>query len=418
VDAPTDVLSFSQLDAAEYEEEEEEEEEEEAGPGSEEGPQDDLARLQQAGVLLPGGHLLLGDVVLSAPRAAAQAAERGHSLRDELRILLTHGLLHLLGYDHELGPAAAAAMGAEERRVLRALGWASDGLIAAAAAPRRRADVLFLDLDGTLLCSQGRVSAANAAAISAAQAAGVRVIVATGKARPGAMAALAASGLADPAAPLALVGLHTPGVFLQGLAVYGADGVLVASQRLPPPVLAAGLQLSAASGVAVAAFSGDACFSVGRSARLEELHTRFYEPLCEPRARAEELLAGPPVQKLLFYADTAAQMDALVTQATPLFLDSAALVRSAPDMLEVLPPLASKGAGVRRLLEALGVSPGRAMAVGDGNNDVEMFAEVTLAVAVANATPRARAAAAHVLPVSNDEDAVAEAIYTHLLSDS
>jgi len=56
--------------------------------------------------------------------------------------------------------------------------------------------------------------------------------------------------------------------------------------------------------------------------------------------------------------------------------------------------------------------------LGDGNNDVEMFAEVTLAVAVANATPRARAAAAHVLPVSNDEDAVAEAIYTHLLSDS
>jgi probable rRNA maturation factor len=47
-----------------------------------------------------GGHHL-GDVVISIPTAARQAAEVGHSLAREVRVLLVHGVLHLLGHDHE-----------------------------------------------------------------------------------------------------------------------------------------------------------------------------------------------------------------------------------------------------------------------------------------------------------------------------
>ncbi|MFC4584684.1 rRNA maturation RNase YbeY [Sphaerisporangium corydalis] len=43
---------------------------------------------------------LLGDVVLCPQVAAKQAAEAGHATRDELELLCTHGILHLLGYDH------------------------------------------------------------------------------------------------------------------------------------------------------------------------------------------------------------------------------------------------------------------------------------------------------------------------------
>lgn len=47
------------------------------------------------------GPAMLGDVVLCPPVAEEQAREAGHSLEDELELLTTHGVLHLLGFDHE-----------------------------------------------------------------------------------------------------------------------------------------------------------------------------------------------------------------------------------------------------------------------------------------------------------------------------
>ncbi len=49
----------------------------------------------------PDGILHLGEVIISYPQAEIQAEEHGHPLKKELAILLIHGLLHLLGYDHE-----------------------------------------------------------------------------------------------------------------------------------------------------------------------------------------------------------------------------------------------------------------------------------------------------------------------------
>jgi len=63
---------------------------------------------------------LLGDVVIGIETAARQARERHRSLDEEVARLMIHGVLHLLGYDHE-EPDAARAMRAEERRIWRAL---------------------------------------------------------------------------------------------------------------------------------------------------------------------------------------------------------------------------------------------------------------------------------------------------------
>ncbi len=46
------------------------------------------------------GVLYLGDVLISFPQAQRQAAEAGQDLNDEVRLLIVHGVLHLLGYDH------------------------------------------------------------------------------------------------------------------------------------------------------------------------------------------------------------------------------------------------------------------------------------------------------------------------------
>ena len=88
---------------------------------------------------LAGSHA--GDLAISLETAARQAEEHGHTLRDEVRVLLLHGLLHLGGMDHEADRGEMAAREAELRRTLRL----PSGLIARAEptpgqnAGRRRA---------------------------------------------------------------------------------------------------------------------------------------------------------------------------------------------------------------------------------------------------------------------------------------
>lgn len=65
----------------------------------------------------PDGLRHLGEVIVSFPQAAAQAEERGHSTTKEVAILVVHGVLHLLGYDHA-EPDEEKAMRAREKAIL------------------------------------------------------------------------------------------------------------------------------------------------------------------------------------------------------------------------------------------------------------------------------------------------------------
>lgn len=60
-----------------------------------------------------------GDLAISLDTAARQAASFGHSLADEIRVLMLHGLLHLAGMDHEIDKGEMAAREAELRQDLR-----------------------------------------------------------------------------------------------------------------------------------------------------------------------------------------------------------------------------------------------------------------------------------------------------------
>lgn len=70
---------------------------------------------------VPGRPPYLGDVIISHPRAAAQAAEAGHPVKAELALLAVHGTLHLLGYDHAT-PAEKAVMWVAQEAILAELG--------------------------------------------------------------------------------------------------------------------------------------------------------------------------------------------------------------------------------------------------------------------------------------------------------
>lgn len=91
VDRPTDVLSFA-LDEGD----------------------------EEPCLLAEEGEHLLGDIIISAPTALAQAEEFGHGLKREITYLAVHGILHLLGYDHMLDKDKKV-MREEEEAVLRTM---------------------------------------------------------------------------------------------------------------------------------------------------------------------------------------------------------------------------------------------------------------------------------------------------------
>ncbi len=82
----------------------------------------------------PGPEKVAGDLAISVPVARRQAAEQGHTLSVEIKVLMLHGLLHLAGYDHETDDGTMAR---RERRLRARLGL-PQGLIERAEPPRAR----------------------------------------------------------------------------------------------------------------------------------------------------------------------------------------------------------------------------------------------------------------------------------------
>jgi probable rRNA maturation factor len=90
MDEPTDVLAFYML------------------------PQE---QADDSFAIPPDGVTRLGEVIISYPQAVVQAKEQGHSIERELALLIIHGILHLLGYDHE-EPKEDRKMRERERELL------------------------------------------------------------------------------------------------------------------------------------------------------------------------------------------------------------------------------------------------------------------------------------------------------------
>ncbi|CAL9187207.1 endoribonuclease YBEY, chloroplastic [Musa acuminata AAA Group] len=382
--------------------------------------------------------LMLGDIVISVETAARQAEERGHTLLDEIRILVVHGLLHLLGFDHEISDEAETEMEKEEELVLKSLGWKGKGLIKSALDTPENGSLqkedldgieikdskdagslrfykpkfsyIFCDMDGTLLNSKSQISVTNAEAIKAAVSRGVNIIIATGKTRPAVISALK---MVDLAGKNGVISEFSPGIFLQGLLVYGRQGREICRSNLDQDVCREALLYSLEHEVPLIAFSQDQCFTLFDHPLVDSLHTVYHEPKAEIMSSVEHLLAAAEVQKLLFF-DTA---EGVSTTLRPYWAEAimgrAEVVQAQPDMLEIVPAGTSKGNGVQMLLNHLGISEKEIMAIGDGENDIEMLQLASLGIALANGSEKTKAVA-DVIGACNDEDGVAKAIYEYV----
>ncbi|KAL2584269.1 hypothetical protein AAZX31_14G129600 [Glycine max] len=357
--------------------------------------------------------LMLGDVVISVETAARQAEERGHTLLDEIRILMVHGLLHLLGFDHEISEEAEVEMEREEEILLKSLDWKGKGLIRSAfdaetnsnfhqdsaddelSKDRKKEGSLrfykpkfryiFCDMDGTLLNSKSQISSTTANALREASSRGVKIVIATGKARP---AVIDIFKMVDLAGKDGIVSEFSPGVFLQAC-LYSLEN------KVP-----------------LIAFCEGRCLTLFRDPLVDSLHTIYHEPKAEVMPSVEHLLASADIQKMIFLDTDRRVADTLRPYWSDATNGRASVVQAVPDMLEIVPVGTSKGNGVKVLLDHFEVTAKEIMAIGDGENDVEMLELASLGIALSNGSEKTKSVA-NVIGLSNDEDGAADAIYRY-----
>jgi Cof subfamily protein (haloacid dehalogenase superfamily) len=257
------------------------------------------------------------------------------------------------------------------------------------------------DIDGTLLNSDHEISERTEKAIRAAMAQGVHFVLATGKTRSSAVHLIQK------------LGLRTPGIFLQGLAIYDSDGNVLNQSAIDPVIARHVITYAEDRGFTMLAYCGDRILMRAPHPIMEQM-AKYHEPQPEYVGPLQNWLDKLPINKIAAIGEDR-RITALRWQLGMQLNGSAKLVQAAiPHMLEILPPGASKGAALRSLLKSMKISMEHVLAIGDGENDIEMLQSAGIGVAVGNADAKVKEAANYVV-ASNDEDGLAEAIERFVL---
>jgi HAD superfamily hydrolase (TIGR01484 family) len=253
-------------------------------------------------------------------------------------------------------------------------------------------DLIALDLDGTLLAPDETISLANRAAISRALAAGIRVVLVTGR------------GVDTPIAISRELGLNLPVICCHGALTkdFGANKTLA---HIPVPLKYAKpmIEFAERERVPIAIYVEEMFWRVtGGHAYMQDM----LGPGWREASSLLDILTSAPTFIRFLGADAVAAMQREFGDL-PLgfryetwhdFVECAVLAREA-----------SKKTALSRLCADFQIVPERVLAIGDSRNDVPMLQWAGIGVAMANALPEVRQAVAHVT-AANDHDGVALAI--------
>jgi len=265
-----------------------------------------------------------------------------------------------------------------------------------ATATRPRIRLVALDVDGTLLDSQHQVTEGVRGVIREAVGAGLKIALASAR---------GPSGLRPVARRLGI----------EGHAVAFSGALLCRIGASPPAEVLGSRCLELEPARLVARRARDMDISVGWwdleqwSVFALDGPARREAAIIEVEPRVEDLctLARAPFKlQCMVPVDAIERLVALRAELPPGCVGQF----SNPNYFEVFSPGTDKAHAVLELGALLGCAPEEIAAIGDGENDVAMLGAVGLGVAVANARPAVRAAAAWVT-ASNDEDGVAVALH-------
>ncbi len=254
------------------------------------------------------------------------------------------------------------------------------------------------DLDGTLLTSDKRLSAANKAALEDMECCGATVVLASG--RLGSSMLQYANGL----------DCHPALLTLNGAAVYtGNDRGAVLIHEAP---------LAAVYGDALISRSEHREFAINyyidgmlytvRNDKTAKWNDLYYAQTSSQYHLLDSMrdMQGRSPLKIIFVGDPA-ELDKEEADLRRWWDGEIYIVRTWDYYLEFMSPRADKGKGLIALAAAYGIHPKDTVAFGDANNDIPLFAAAHTSIALRNASAEAKAAASRVSKWTNDEDAVA-----------
>lgn len=267
----------------------------------------------------------------------------------------------------------------------------------------RAYDALVLDIDGTLLDEQNLIRPRTFTAIANARAAGVVVMLATGRSPWG------TREIVD------LLELDTPSIVINGAALYDRrEDRLIEHYALPEPMVARLLSfvarehllpvVSSTTGQYARAPEGD---ETSILSDLRSLHLVTLDDLPRRDVTRVTVFSLKHVSSQRLHDDIRVIAGDYPAYYTHFPLAALAHFRgSAAQVVDVQPDCKGKAEALGVLQARFGVAPERVVAVGDANNDLTILRAAGLGVAMGNATPDAKAAAKRVIG-DNDSDALA-----------
>ena len=265
--------------------------------------------------------------------------------------------------------------------------------------------VLALDLDGTLLDSEKRLSETNRNALAAAAAKGILVVPTTGR----------FFGMMPPA--MRDLPFVRYAITVNGAQVYDREtDTAIVREELPlEKALAIMRYLDGFDVIYDCYLDNWGRMTQTMQEKGEEYaqcpqYTKMIREFRKPYPDLKDYLAvqGRDVQKIMLFARDPAVRDAIAADVKMRF-DGLAVSSSTFNNLEFNAASAHKGRALERFAEHFGWTLANCMAFGDGLNDLSMVRMAGIGVAMANAAPAVLAAADYVT-LSNDEDGVAEAL--------
>lgn len=218
---------------------------------------------------------------------------------------------------------------------------------------RTKLSHIICDIDGTLVDYDGRLHEESIESLREAIVTGVNVIMVTGKSRASIIRTLKLLDFHDKGD---FVSETSPGVFLQGSLVYGRHGQEVYKAELDVDICKEAFLYSLKHKIPVVAYCKEQCLTLFEHPFVNLLHTVHHENKVKVMHSIEDLLEYSSIQKLLLFDSAEEDSSVLRQHCSELTEGKARVLKMQPNMIDIVPLSASKGGGIRILLDHLGIT--------------------------------------------------------------